>query len=85
MQPASRRNGILGLVEIAEGQWALKIALTAPPVDGKANTALIALLAKTFGLAKRDVEIEHGQSERVKRILLCGDSETLVRRAKSLY
>lgn len=85
MQPASRRTAIVGPVEIGDDRWALKIALTAPPVDGKANTALVALLAKRFGLAKRDIEIERGKSDRVKRLRLVGDSEGLARRAKKLY
>ncbi len=85
LQPASRRNAILGRVEIADGQQALKIALTAPPVDGKANTALIAFIAKQFGLAKRSVEIERGLTDRVKRLHLRGDSEGLARQAKKLY
>ncbi len=35
----------------------IKIAVTAPPVDGEANAAVIELIAKTLGVAKRDVEV----------------------------
>ncbi len=84
-QPASRRNGLAGLVELAGGRMALKVRLTAPPVDGKANAALVALLAQEFGLAKRAVEILRGESERTKLVLLRGESERLVRQAKKLY
>lgn len=85
VQPGGRQTALAGLVELGEGKVALKVQLTAPPADGKANAALVALLAKQFGLAKRSVEILHGQSNRQKLVLLRGDSEGLVRRAKSLY
>lgn len=47
---------------------ALKIRLTAPPVDGKANAHLIAFLAKTFGVPKSDVLLEAGDASRNKRL-----------------
>ena len=46
------------------------IALTAPPVDGKANQALIKFLAKKLHIAKSLVEIKRGQGGRVKHIKL---------------
>lgn len=46
----------------------LKIAITAPPVDNKANGHLIKFLAKTFKVPKRDVEIIKGQQSRHKQI-----------------
>jgi len=47
---------------------ALKVKLTAPPVEGAANAALIALISKRLGVAKRDVTILSGQSGRDKRL-----------------
>jgi uncharacterized protein (TIGR00251 family) len=47
---------------------ALKVRITAPPVDGKANAHLAAFLAKTFGVAKSDVVLESGESSRIKRL-----------------
>lgn len=53
---------------------ALKIRLQAPPVDGKANQALIAWLAKTLGCAQKDVELIRGQTSRRKTLAIaCGD------------
>jgi hypothetical protein len=52
----------------------LKVQLNAPPVDGEANAALIALMAKTFGLKKKDVEIVSGETSRRKRVRLNGTS-----------
>ena len=46
----------------------IKLRITAPPVDGKANRYLIALLAKTFKVAKNDISIISGETGRNKRI-----------------
>ncbi|MEZ6058878.1 MAG: DUF167 family protein [Planctomycetaceae bacterium] len=46
----------------------LKVAITAPPVDGKANAHLIAFVAKQFRVAKSQVQIVHGQTSRDKTI-----------------
>lgn len=46
----------------------LRVRITAPPVDGRANAHLVAWLAKQFGVAKHDVVIEHGLANRHKRI-----------------
>ena len=59
--------------------------LAAAPVEGAANAALTALVAKTFGLAKRDVSLISGQTARLKRLHLHGDPVTLAERAASLY
>lgn len=75
--PRSSRTKIVG-----EHEGRLKIQLSAPPVDGEANAALIELLAKTFGLKKRDVEIVAGETGRRKRVRLngtsCADVERVV-------
>ena len=46
----------------------IKLRITAPPVDGKANRHLIALLARTFKVAKNDISIISGETGRNKRI-----------------
>ena len=50
----------------------LKVTLDAPPVDGKANEALIAFFAKALGRPKRDVSIVRGEKGRQKTIALRG-------------
>lgn len=50
----------------------LEVALAAPPVDGAANTELIAFCAKKLGLAKRSVELEAGAASRHKVLRLRG-------------
>lgn len=50
----------------------LKVQLTAPPVDGAANEALVALLAKALGRPRSDVRIVRGQTGRKKTIRVAG-------------
>jgi len=63
VQPKSSSNAF------AEVQGdAIKLRITAAPVDGKANTHLIGWLAKAFGVAKSAVSIESGESQRHKKV-----------------
>ena len=59
--------------------------LAASPVDGAANLALLALVAKSFGVAKRDVTIIAGETARLKRLLVSGDPQLLAELAAGLY
>jgi len=59
--------------------------IAAPPVEGAANAALIELVAKAFGVAKRDVALIAGDTARVKRLSIAGDPERLAGIAASLY
>jgi uncharacterized protein (TIGR00251 family) len=72
--PRASREGVLGVHD-----GALKVALTAPPVDGAANAALIAFLAKALGIAKRSVRITGGSSTRRKRLEVDGVGAAAVR------
>jgi uncharacterized protein YggU (UPF0235/DUF167 family) len=58
------------LTDNGDGTWTARIA--APPLDGKANVALIALVAKHFGCAKSLVTIKSGASGRRKRLVVDG-------------
>jgi uncharacterized protein (TIGR00251 family) len=51
---------------------ALKVRLTAPPVDGAANEALLTLLAQRLDLSKRDIQIVHGTTGRHKTVEIAG-------------
>jgi len=63
VQPRASRD------ELAEPLGdALKVRITAPPVDGKANAHLIGFLAKTFGVTKSAVLLESGDTGRNKRL-----------------
>jgi uncharacterized protein (TIGR00251 family) len=54
----------------ADGTWLA--AVNAPPVDGKANAAVIALIAEHFGVAKSKVKIESGEGSRLKKVSVSG-------------
>jgi uncharacterized protein (TIGR00251 family) len=71
IQPRASKNEILRM----EGGM-LKVRLTAPPVDGAANEALIKFLADTLSIAKSQVEIVSGHTSREKRIKISGTGET---------
>ena len=78
VQPGARRTAILGVY--GEGEQAqLKIALQAPPVDGRANEALVEFLAQLGGLPKFSVNLVSGHASRSKVLLLRGlNSVTLL-------
>ena len=64
-------------------QGILKARLTAPPVDGAANEALVALLAERLGLSKRSISIVRGASSRQKTVDIQGVTlEEVERRIK---
>jgi uncharacterized protein (TIGR00251 family) len=70
-QPGAKKTAIVGVY--GEGAAAqLKIAVQAPPIEGRANSALIAFLADTFGMAKNRVELVSGELSRSKVFLLRG-------------
>lgn len=70
-QPGAKKTAILGIY--GEGAAAqLKIAVQAPPIEGRANEALIAFLAKTSGLPKSAVTVLSGELSRSKVFLLRG-------------
>lgn len=62
IQPRASRDAIQGI----HGE-AVKIAITAPPVDGAANAHLLAFLAEQFDVPKKQVELISGQTGRKKR------------------
>jgi uncharacterized protein (TIGR00251 family) len=79
-QPGAKKTAITGLY--GEGEAAqLKIAVQSPPIEGRANQALIAFLAETFSLPKSAIELTSGESSRSKVFLLRGVTSTQVRNA----
>lgn len=73
-QPRSSRNSIAGLHD-----GAVKVCVTSPPADNKANKAIGNFLAQFFGLAKADVQLVSGNSSRRKSFVLTGIEEEEVR------
>jgi uncharacterized protein (TIGR00251 family) len=66
-QPGARKNAVLG-----EQAGALKVAVTAPPEDGRANEALVEVLKDWLGVKRSQVELLSGQTNRNKVFLVRG-------------
>jgi uncharacterized protein (TIGR00251 family) len=73
VQPRARRNAITGIV----GDM-LKLALAAPPVDGRANQAVIEFLAELFEIPRHSVTIASGETSRNKMVRISGVSRLVV-------
>jgi uncharacterized protein (TIGR00251 family) len=73
--PRAARTSIAGFD--AEGR--LLVRLSAPPINGKANRALIDLLARTLGISKRRVSMDRGERGRTKLIEVEGMSDVELR------
>ena len=83
-QPGAKKTAITGVY--GEGASAqLKIAVQAPPIEGQANSALIAFLAETFDLPKNGIEVISGELSRSKVFLLRGVTLTEVRATLAPY
>jgi uncharacterized protein (TIGR00251 family) len=76
VQPRAKRDEVVG-----ERAGAIVIRLAAPPVDGKANAALTAFIAKAAGVPRSRVEIVRGASARDKLVRVTGVAEDALRRA----
>jgi uncharacterized protein (TIGR00251 family) len=76
VSPKASRDAVMGVMPTPDGQ-ALKIAVTAPPDKGKANAAVVELLAKAFGVAKSSVAVIAGDTDRRKVLRISGDPVAL--------
>lgn len=69
VQPGAKRTTVVG-----EHDGSLKIALAAPPVDGKANLALVDYLCQLFQVKRHQVEIIQGKTSRNKVVFIHGQT-----------
>ncbi len=67
IQPGAKRTEVAGLHGVA-----LKIRLAAPPVEGRANEALLKFIAESFGVPLRQVELKQGGQSRHKVVAITG-------------
>jgi uncharacterized protein (TIGR00251 family) len=67
VQPGAKRTDVAGL----HGE-ALKIRLAAPPIEGRANEALLKFIAEAFGVPLRQVELKQGGQSRHKVVAITG-------------
>jgi len=73
-QPGARRNGIVG-----EQAGSLKVVVTAPPDKGRANDAIVGVLADALGLKRSQIELISGATSRQKRFIVRGLSADALR------
>jgi len=76
LQPRSKREEVVG-----ERAGAIVVRVTAPPVDGKANAALCAFIAKAAGVSASSVEVVRGQTSRDKVVRVQGVTAEALRAA----
>lgn len=76
LTPRGGREAIDGWAADAEGRAYLKVRVSVPPVEGEANAALTAFLAKTLGLPRSAVRVAGGQTTRLKRLEIDGLSQS---------
>ena len=76
IQPGAKKTEVAGLYGDT-----LKIRLSAPPVDGKANEALVAFIAEKVGAGRTAVELISGQASRSKRVRIAAATADAVRAA----
>jgi uncharacterized protein (TIGR00251 family) len=77
LTPRGGRDAIDGWAEDSSGKRHLKARVSLPPEDGKANKALIALLAKSLEIPKSSIRIAAGETSRLKTIEIVGDRAAL--------
>ena len=84
LTPRGGRDALGGLHADANGQPLLLARVSAPPVDGAANAALVKLIAKSLGTAKSAVTLASGGAARIKTFDIAGDPAVLEARLKAL-
>jgi uncharacterized protein YggU (UPF0235/DUF167 family) len=77
LTPKGGRDKIDGWSTAADGSRHLKTRVSAPPENGKANAALIALLAKELDVAPSAIAIARGETARMKHMTVLGDASRL--------
>ncbi len=80
LKPRARRNHIEGITRGTDGAAMLRVSVTAVPERGKANAAMVKLLAKEWKMAKRDISIRTGQRSRNKGVFITGEPLVLMAR-----
>ncbi len=82
--PKASHNEVNGIAVDGQGRAALKVRVTVAPEGGKANEAVIKLLAKAVGVAKTAIVVVGGESAREKRVHIQGNSQELIEKLAKL-
>ena len=80
LTPHGRADRIDGVALAADGGRVLKVSVTAPPADNRANDALLKLLARAWRVPRRDLAIVSGATSRDKIVRIAGDPAALLAR-----
>lgn len=80
LTPKASVNRVAGTMRDPAGESLLKVTVTAPPESGKANAALLKLLAKAWKLPKTSLSVASGATSRRKVVLVSGDPDVLIAR-----
>jgi uncharacterized protein (TIGR00251 family) len=83
LSPRAKFDRLLGIAAAPDGRRALRVSVTAPAQDGRANEALLELLARTWRLPRRDLSIVAGATSRNKTVLVAGDPRELIAKLSS--
>ena len=78
LSPQARAERLIGIAISADGRRVLKASVTAPAQDGRANEALLQLLARAWHVPRRDLSIVAGSASRSKAVRLAGDPQQLM-------
>jgi Uncharacterized conserved protein len=84
LTPKGGRDAVEGWEAASDGSEHLKARVRAVPENGKANTALVALLADKFGVPKSAISIVSGATARLKRVEIAGDPAVLAARLEGV-
>ncbi len=84
VSPRGGRNAVEGLVADADGKPQVGVRVAAAPVDGEANDAVEATVARWLGVRPREVEVTGGLSARSKLLTIDGDPVALMRKLQQL-
>ncbi|KFC68612.1 hypothetical protein FF80_01565 [Devosia sp. LC5] len=77
--PNAGRDAIEGVEQRDDGSAVLRVRVKAVPDKGKANAAVVALLAKALGVSKSAVSVVSGATARLKTLAVMGDSAALIK------
>ncbi|MDR3528402.1 MAG: DUF167 family protein [Rhizomicrobium sp.] len=78
LTPKGGRDAVEGWAAAADGSEHLKARVRSVPEDGKANAALLALLAKTLAVPKSSLRLASGATSRLKRIEIAGQNPSAI-------
>jgi uncharacterized protein YggU (UPF0235/DUF167 family) len=80
LTPRARADRLDGVAHLADGAAVLKVSVTAPPAEDRANDALLRLLAEEWGVPQRDLAVIVGAKSRNKIVGVAGDTALLLKR-----